>query len=300
MSSLFLPSLNPVVYQPSGHSLNRGLVGWWLAIPGYNGWGSNQWLDISGNMLHGTLTNMDPVSDWVPCRTRSGVGGAIQIGTADTNDRVFTYPVLDAGEKSLAVWFKYAGSGIGGAPRILAVNSGTEIHSVALRLGDYATGAWFQSGVQPTAGKWERLVYTFSSGIEKLYLDGKEIISRAVTGVSFNTMAIGNHESGGSDESAYGDYDDVRVWKRALSPAEVIQDYQLSINNYSGLLQRVSYSSLGGLVKGTPLSGNLFTDLSLMATPGDPFEFDPKALAGVTFKPAWAAQATVVAGISHA
>lgn len=44
-------------------SLRNGLIGAWC--PSVSGWGGNLLRDLSGYGNHGTLTNMDPATDWV-------------------------------------------------------------------------------------------------------------------------------------------------------------------------------------------------------------------------------------------
>lgn len=61
---------NPINW---GHPLNRGLVSWWLAVPGQNGWGTTRWRDmVHRSQVHGALTNMDPSTDWVNSGYRTG------------------------------------------------------------------------------------------------------------------------------------------------------------------------------------------------------------------------------------
>ena len=61
------------------HPLSLGLRGFWLAGPNPTGFGSLRWRDISGYHNHGTLTNMDPATDWVG-EAPPGGGGSLDIG----------------------------------------------------------------------------------------------------------------------------------------------------------------------------------------------------------------------------
>src|SRR5262245_39512882 len=61
-----------------GHPLNRGLAGWWLALPWWRG--GMRWRDLCGKS-HGLLTN-GPV--WKGAYSRPGGSGAVDFdGTND-------------------------------------------------------------------------------------------------------------------------------------------------------------------------------------------------------------------------
>ena len=67
------------------HPLAKGLVGLWLMNEG----GGNKVYDLSGNENHGTLTNMDPATDWVggkdgPAIDFDGSDDYVDMGDVDT------------------------------------------------------------------------------------------------------------------------------------------------------------------------------------------------------------------------
>jgi hypothetical protein len=73
----FVDWTNPVNW---GHSLNRGLVSWWLAVPNRMGWGSFTWRDLC-RKYNTTLTNVTPATSWVGARQTAS--GAVRFtGTA--------------------------------------------------------------------------------------------------------------------------------------------------------------------------------------------------------------------------
>lgn len=82
------------------HPLNRGLLAWWLVLPQWRG--GKRFRDLC-NRYHGTLTDMDPSTDWVSSRGRPGGFGALQtdnsmqfvdVGDVDVlefTDEIFTW-----------------------------------------------------------------------------------------------------------------------------------------------------------------------------------------------------------------
>src|SRR5688500_11296274 len=77
------------------HPLNRGLVAWFLTLPGLSG--GLKWhnlMDLS-NGPHGTLTSMDPPTDWVSAKARPGGFGALDFDGSNDDVR-FTFPIAIA------------------------------------------------------------------------------------------------------------------------------------------------------------------------------------------------------------
>jgi len=65
------------------HPANRGLVAWWMVLLGTSG--GRRFMDIYNpgpNGLHGTLTNMDPATDFVPS-SRLGSYGELDLDGVD-------------------------------------------------------------------------------------------------------------------------------------------------------------------------------------------------------------------------
>ena len=74
-----------IIIEPDwSEPLNSGLVGWWLAS-GKTGWGTQNWYDISGYGNHGTLTGMDPMTDW---RGETHAGGMASLDFDGSNDYI--------------------------------------------------------------------------------------------------------------------------------------------------------------------------------------------------------------------
>jgi hypothetical protein len=82
-------------------SLRRGLVGAWCpSISGANGVRLN---DLSGQQNHGTLTNMDSATDWVP----SGSGLALDLDNTDDCINLGSKILFTDSGFSVSGWFNY-------------------------------------------------------------------------------------------------------------------------------------------------------------------------------------------------
>ena len=93
-----------------------------------------------------------------------------------------------------------------------------------LTLGS-SLSSYLDSGVRPLEGVWQHLAATFDGTVARFYIDGVEVASRLVSsGVgSSNVWRIGAY--GASAGNFFdGLIDDVRIYSRALSAAEVMSD----------------------------------------------------------------------------
>ena len=81
-------------------SLKQGLVGCWVPSLGASGF---RLIDRSGNNNHGTLTNMDPGTDWVPS------GGKLALDFDGSNDYVNAGDIAVDGLSimSISVFFRF-------------------------------------------------------------------------------------------------------------------------------------------------------------------------------------------------
>jgi concanavalin A-like lectin/glucanase superfamily protein/Big-like domain-containing protein/fibronectin type III domain protein len=84
---------------------------------------------------------------------------------------------------------------------------------------------YLDSGQSPATGTWQHLTATYDGATLRYYIDGVQVASRAFTGNvgDFNTWRIGAY--GGTPFGFFdGSIDDVRIYDRALSTAEVQGD----------------------------------------------------------------------------
>lgn len=237
------------------HPLNRGLVAWYLAIQNQPGWGSSKWLDLTdpvhGN--HGTLTNMDPATDWVASSSPGGFGA---IGLADTGlesagtSQLINVPITRFASNSPFSYFCWVYpiafqnfAGVGGH-LALAGFSGWSMYCH----GDQTVGTYLGSHRRSTAtialNAWSYVGATYDGSNLILWINGNSVRSDSgviYTGHTFDEFSVGGFYVV-SDPASPGDFvgslNDARLYDRALWADEVSDYYHLSQQGYPGLLNR--------------------------------------------------------------
>lgn len=239
------------------HPLNRGLIAWWLA--GVHGrTGGNKWIDLV-QAHRGTLgSTMDPKTDWVRTERR-GTHEAL-----DFDETVGEYVVVPkavsirgAAAASLSVWYRptaipttnaslyYESTSSAASTRWSIFHLATTGYTqVSMR--DTNTGTAFNAleSVALTNGVWQHLLATVDAATDRLvlYRNGVERAVNTTAKGGFTTdipaadITIGSF---GTSQRINGRIDDVRVWCRALSAAEVKTYYERSLQGYPGLLNRI-------------------------------------------------------------
>jgi hypothetical protein len=207
---------------PPASTLNNGLVSRWKLD------------DRTGNTAKDavTATGNDGSLSGGTTWTQTGFPGAkYQNGGALTFDG--TDGVMDLGGKglpaidqaqSIALWVNYSSVGTTTRPFIGFGASGTGRIKLGFNMG--AFGAWKGNGdvmvmaAAPGNG-WHHLAYTFDGTTRRLYVDGAEKNSSTMAGDS-GAIAEGHVGSYGTQHSA-GTFDEIRVYRRALTAGEVSQ-----------------------------------------------------------------------------
>ncbi|MEE2967329.1 MAG: DUF1592 domain-containing protein [Verrucomicrobiota bacterium] len=77
-------------------------------------------------------------------------------------------------------------------------------------------------------GKWHHVAGTYDGNEMKLYVDGKQVGSKAISGKLYNQgrqpMSIGSYQNGSYErESFHGDLNDIRVFRSGLSEVQIEQ-----------------------------------------------------------------------------
>jgi hypothetical protein len=212
------------------------LVGWWC--PSIDATGGIL-LDRSGRNNHGTLTNMDPASDWVV----SGGKGALDFDGSNDYVDLGNNPSLTNANGTLSFWFGNKGTnkvasifsrninadvwpvfsvGYEGSRMFLSSNAGasgepgtTILAYSAVNNGDHIVVSW--AGLVASCYQNARLVAT----ITRTNGFGNNPSSRTVIGRSgeFNNYYFD------------GQIDDVRIYNRALTAGEVSELYNVGRGN---------------------------------------------------------------------
>ena len=206
------------------HPLANGLVGYWPMNEG----AGNVVQDLSGNNTTGTLVKS---TTWSPGK----FGPCLSFNGSTDFVNLLEPPVLDVsfGQLTLAAWFKVntmqADMCIMGKyinAWFLGLKSDTEI-----RFWHQGTsGNNYTDVTVPSLGiTWHLVVATYNGVNTCIYIDGVDRGGAARTG----SIAVNNHKVGiGANwgESAFyafnGSIDDVMIYNRALTPAEILNLYR--------------------------------------------------------------------------
>lgn len=227
------------------------------------------WRDQSMHRNDGTLTSMDPASDWV----MSPYGWALDFAGLGSGEYVsipdFPRPTQTF---TLASWERASStndymnmigaddSGSGNAERTwqFRIRDDTDRAELSINLGGGASVA----GTSDVAdGEWHHIAATFSaSGLAIIYVDGKAENTQAQAGAlnSGTGIAIGRQSDETNGEYFKGSIADARIWSRTLLPAEIADLYA---NSDAMLRRRRVVIPSGGiarpLVDGSLASGNV-------------------------------------------
>jgi hypothetical protein len=216
-SNEVMHALHPRLRYPD---LWRGCVGAWAPCLGPTGL---RLQDNTGRGNHGTLTNMDPATDWVPSN------GKIALDFDGTDDQVSipaNTPAMT--EISISLWVNVRTMINSTAPRLLTRNDVSSFAVLcvqsAITLEFYVNGVTLGTTVASIVNLgWNHIGATYSSGVsKKLYLNSVLVASATQTATIAATalpIVLGNRASGGRPLN--GQLDDVRIYNRALSPSEI-------------------------------------------------------------------------------
>ncbi len=192
--------------------------------------------DSSGNGRTGTLTNMDPATDWVAGKS----GNALDFdGTNDFVNVPYDASLSLNSKVSAAAWINKDtqtgydclianGSSTSNKDNYWFGTSGDEIY-----FGYSYSGTWHEattSNVNLPANTWVHIAFTYDDTSDQVvfYKDGSPVSTQTITGnlnQSTNTGAVT------IGKSRFGEYfdgtiDDIRLYNRVLTPAEVLAIYQ--------------------------------------------------------------------------
>ncbi len=238
---------------------NLGLVGYWS----FNEGTSTQAGDSSGYRNNGTLTAMSDTPTATSGWTNSGkLGGALYFDGTDDDFNASNIAVNTTASawNTVSFWMYWTGDTDGGNGRA-AFQFGFEgttyglWHKVASSCFGFNTFNGDCWGVNPSGfeNRWVHVVALFYNGAtsnSRLFIDGVEQILSG----SSNTRTVENYISIGTANPTYewqGKIDEVRIYSRALSDAEIYALYRsgsakinANTNNYliSGLVGLWSFN----------------------------------------------------------
>ena len=205
-------------------SLRQGLVGCWVPSLGASGY---RLIDRSGNNNHGTLTNMDPGTDWVPS------GGKLALDFDGSNDYAIVRNLPKRNNVdpiSLGGWFYATAGSYGYSNYFLSipyVSSGTNgidfTNPQAVRFNLFGAGSNVSIDTSiDLRNKWTHVFGVFDGLQGMLYANGS-LVGTASQTFGTNTesreLNIGRFGGFGGYASIHGD--DVRIYNRVLNPNEI-------------------------------------------------------------------------------
>jgi len=231
--------------------VSSGLVGWWKFDEGT---GTIAY-DYSGNNATGTLLG---TPTWV-----SGKVGpyAISVGNSSysQNGYINLGETLPSSSFTLSLWLNPSGIGSQCSTNQCIVLGGENYNTNGFRAGYPNSSAFFsfwtnQSGgsislasLSPSsAGNWDFIAVTYANGSASLYRNG--ILQGSATGTYILGPNMGIDTGVGGTSWFWGKVDDVRVYNRALSTAEINQIYNAPVYLRYFYLSDVYRDSAGNIV----------------------------------------------------
>ena len=201
-------------------ALSDNLQGWWCPSLDTAGNGTTTLTDLSGNGNNGTLTNMDAATDWV---ADTDNGGVRALDFDGINDYVRVSDPGSPSNVSVSMWV-YLRSNVG--RQTVADRKFADIRYVAAD-GNFYTAV---SSVEYSFGSivvdaWCHLVVTVEGTTLKQYLNGALVATHTSIGDSSTTedLLFGNNFA--SSEAADCRLDNMALYDRVLTAAEVTQLY---------------------------------------------------------------------------
>ncbi len=143
------------------------------------------------------------------------------------NDYIQLQSAINSDVITAEMWYYYNGNG-GSWNTLFCRNGGTYHHllieSASQEIGFY-NAAWRTSGHSLIQGRWHHLVLVKDGTNSKIYVNGdlKQDRSDSFSNASYPLQIIGNH--GGYSQGSLGIIDEVCIYNRALTTAEIQRVY---------------------------------------------------------------------------
>lgn len=233
--SIIVPSYNQGFARSKGESAHPGSWDGLVACydPGLGPTGGTLY-DHAGRALHGTLTNMDPATDWVVGER----GYALDFDGTDDYVSLGTSSVFEIFPFTIALWLTPAT--ISGGDGVLGKNTTTGASSGAGFFIERSSSTWLaglyngsgnrilsSSGAGfAVAGQRTHLAYWFDGSLSRLYVDG---IQRDQDTATSYTPASSEFRVGGYGHTTSlpfeGKIGGFQFYSRALTTSEIQQLY---------------------------------------------------------------------------
>ena len=211
----------------------QGLDGAWSPSLGVTG---GTLRDVSGRGNHGTLTNMDPATDW-----QSSGGWCLDFD--GSNDDVVTSQSLPASSsRSVAAWVLCRQLKV---QYIFGTNFGYYYSGLFLGVdSSKLTVTQYGSAIKDAANfplnSWQHIALRHVGNSYGLFRNGRQVASGAMSTTPVSAVAyLGSYGGGGFWN---GQCSDIAFFSRALTDAEILQLYQLGPGNWLARKRQRVYS----------------------------------------------------------
>lgn len=236
--------------------LERGLVGYWSPWVGATGF---RLLDRTRYANHGTLTSMDPPTDWVGANILGKSGRVLDFD--GSNDRIETLSVARSLTISISLWLKidYANSKTFGRflehglnqSITVCLNKNNAPNKLTVQLGDGGTAATWTENV---SSGWDHYSVSVShaGGVNSisLYRNGvfDNTASKTITPSGSYVWFLGGCDSSvTSIATPAGQIAETCLWNRALTASEIRTLYRLGPGWFGQREPRRRYAVAGGV-----------------------------------------------------
>ena len=223
----------------------RGLVGAWC--PAINPPGGTVLYDWSPNKNHGTLTNMDPATDWVTS------GGYRALDFDGTNDRINcgTSASHEPNNITLVSWARTSKTGNTGNGCSLIDKARTVGSAYLLSIGNRGVGGNLgRAAFEAYGGSWKivestasiadgavhQVVATYDGSTAVIYTDGigrnSSAWSISLPYTSNGALNLGRY-AGNNDNYLQGQLFVARIYNRVWNARDVALDFSLGVSGWA-------------------------------------------------------------------
>ncbi len=222
--------------------VTNGLVGWWTFNEGSGTTAADSSSRFGATAHDGTLTNG-------PTWSTGPRGGAVTFDGSDDYILVGDAASLQIPNFTVMLWLYPTNLAMGQwQPLVTKTNNGGQNRNYGLYLNlsnptvhysfqaiDCTTFRSYDSTGNITANQWTHIAMTYNGTALSLYMNGRLDSSQTISGTPcMTTDPLRISEATATYRTVYGSIDDVRIYNRPLSAAEIRDVYQGGNENFGG------------------------------------------------------------------
>jgi|LauGreDrversion4_2_1035121.scaffolds.fasta_scaffold64655_4 hypothetical protein len=206
----------------------NGLVGWWP----FNG-NAN---DLSGNGNNGVVSGPALSTD------RNGINNSCYLFGANTSNSISISNLSLTNDWTIATWFMQAPTHISSQNYLIGLKCSGQLAGIGQSFnsplcgipafrnflfdGDQGCSNWVSANLSFQVNTWQFIGVTYSNGVYKVYFpdsNGNMSVSSSSTLIDLDitNIIVGKRCSGPQANTFNGKIDDISIWNRALTLAEI-------------------------------------------------------------------------------